>query len=118
VPKSLGDLAAHDCVTFPGLGGTYPWTFGDDETVRVRSRLVVNTAESAIEGALAGVGLTRVLSYQVAADVASGKLVVVLKKFEPAPVPVNLVYLRDRRPTAKVRAFLAHAAAKLRDRLS
>jgi DNA-binding transcriptional LysR family regulator len=118
VPKSLGDLAAHHCVTFPGLSGASPWTFRSDETVRVRSRLVVNTAEGAIDGALAGVGLTRALSYQVAAEVTSGKLVVVLKKFEAAPAPVNLVYLRERRPTAKLRAFLDYAAPKLRARLS
>jgi DNA-binding transcriptional LysR family regulator len=117
VPESLADLSAHHCVSFLGLGGASPWTFRNDETVRVRSRLVVNTAECAIDGALAGVGLTRALSYQVAAEIASGRLVTVLRAFEPAPTPVNLVYLRERRPTAKVRAFLDHAAPRLRERL-
>jgi len=35
-----------------------------------------------------------------------GKLTVVLKKFEPEAIPVNLVYVRERRPTAKLRAFV------------
>jgi DNA-binding transcriptional LysR family regulator len=116
VPRSPADLATHECVTFSGIGA-YPWTFGTDETVRVRSRITVNTAESAIDGAVAGVGLTRVLSYQVAAEVAAEKLVVVLKKFEPAAIPVSLIHVHERRPTAKLRAFLDYAAPKLRERL-
>jgi DNA-binding transcriptional LysR family regulator len=38
----------------------------------VRSRLIVNTAEAAIDAAIAGLGITRVLSYQVAASVKAG----------------------------------------------
>ena len=117
LPKSPADLAKHECVTFLGLGGAYPWTFGADDAVRVRSRITVNTAESAIDAAIAGVGLTRVLSYQVAADVAAGRLAVVLKKFEPQAIPVSLVHVHERRPTAKLRAFLDYAAPKLRERL-
>jgi DNA-binding transcriptional LysR family regulator len=79
--------------------------------------LAVNTAEAAIDGAIAGVGLTRVLSYQVVDAVKAGKLVVVLKKFEAELSPVNLVYVQNRRPTAKLRAFLDFAAPRLRERL-
>src|SRR4029453_8797533 len=80
VPKSPAALAAHDCVTFAALGGADAWTFRDNDSVRVRSRLVVSTAEAAIDGALAGIGLTRVLSYQVADAVEAGKLSIVLRK--------------------------------------
>jgi DNA-binding transcriptional LysR family regulator len=116
-PKSPEQLADHACVTFHGLGGTYPWVFRGDEPARVRSRLTVNTAAAAIAGAVAGVGLTRVLSYQVANEVARGELAVVLKKFEPEPIPVSLVYVRERRLTAKLRAFIDYGAPKLRERL-
>jgi DNA-binding transcriptional LysR family regulator len=116
-PKSPEHLEEHACVTFPGLGGAYPWVFRGDEPTRVRSRLTVNTAAAAIAGAVAGVGLTRVLSYQVANEVARGELAVVLKKFEPEPIPVNLVYVRERRLTAKLRAFIDYAAPMLRERL-
>lgn len=115
-PKTPEDLERHACVTFSNLGAN-PWFFRGQDLKRVRSRLAVNTAESAIAGAVAGVGITRVLSYQVANEVARGELAVVMQKFEPDPMPVSLVYVRERRPTAKLRAFIDYAAPQLRDRL-
>jgi DNA-binding transcriptional LysR family regulator len=117
VPKSPEDLSGHACVTFTGIGETDSWKFREYSSVRVRSRLAVNTAESAIEGAIAGVGLTRVLSYQVVDAVKAGRLVVVLKKFEAEPSPVSLVYVQNQRLTAKLRAFLDFATPRLRERL-
>jgi DNA-binding transcriptional LysR family regulator len=118
VPRAPTALARHDCVTFTALGGTDAWTFRDGEVVRVRSRLVVSTAEAAIDAALAGVGLTRVLSYQAASAVKAGKLSIVLRKFEPAPLPVHLVYVRAPLLSGKLRAFLDFAAPRLRARLA
>jgi DNA-binding transcriptional LysR family regulator len=117
VPRSPADLSGHACVTFTGAGETDAWRFRTDSPVRVHSRLAVNTAESAIEGAIAGVGLTRVLSYQVADAVETGKLVVVLRKFEPEPTPISLIHVQGRRVTAKLRTFLDFATPKLRERL-
>jgi DNA-binding transcriptional LysR family regulator len=78
---------------------------------------VVNTAEAAIDAALAGVGITRILSYQVGKAAQSGVLITVLAKFEPAPMPINLVYARQRLLPVKLRAFLDFAPARLRQRL-
>jgi DNA-binding transcriptional LysR family regulator len=85
---------------------------------RVRSRLSVNTAEAAIDAAIAGVGITRVLSYQIADAVAAGLLKVVLEAFEPAPWPVSLVYTGEGLLPLKVRAFLDFAALRLKSRLA
>jgi DNA-binding transcriptional LysR family regulator len=63
------------------------------------------------------VGLTRLLSYQVAAAVKAKKLSLVLRKHEPAALPVSLVYVRDRRASGKLRAFLEFSAPRLRARL-
>jgi DNA-binding transcriptional LysR family regulator len=79
-----------------------------------RSRFVTNSNEVAIAAALAGHGLARALSYQVAADVAAGRLRVVLAPFEPPPVPVHLVHAGGRRPPAKVQAFVELATERLR----
>jgi DNA-binding transcriptional LysR family regulator len=113
-PKSPEELAAHDCVTFAALGSADAWQFTDWGVVPVRSRLVTSTAEAALDAALCGVGLTRLLSYQVADAVKAKKLVVVLRKFEPAPLPVSLVYVRERRLSGKLRAFLDFASPRLR----
>ena len=83
----------------------------------VHARLVVNTAEAAIDAAIAGLGVTHVLSYQVAAPVKAGLLNVVLQELEPAPSPVSLVYSGQRRLPLKLRAFLDFAAPRLKARL-
>ncbi len=116
-PQSPGDLADHDAVTFSALAPSEAWTFGKGATGRPatpRARLTVNTAEAAIDAAIAGVGLTRVLSYQIADAVSAGRLVTVLDGHAPDPVPVNLVYHGQAMLPLKLRAFLDFAAPRLR----
>ena len=57
------------------------------------------------------------LAYQVAHAITAGTLVIVLKKFEPTALPVNLIYVKETRLTAKLRGFLDFATPRLRDRL-
>ncbi|RWH72237.1 MAG: LysR family transcriptional regulator [Mesorhizobium sp.] len=120
MPETPKDLAAHSCVTFEGLTAPAAWTFAagkSDLTVPIRSRLRVNTAEAAIDAAIAGVGLTRVLSYQITAAVRSGTLRAVLQAFEPQPWPVSLVHAGQGLLPVKLRAFLDFAAPRLKKRL-
>ena len=58
------------------------------------------------------------LSYQADAALRAKQLRLLLRKFEPAPVPVNLVYDGQQRVTSKLRAFLDFAAPRLRERLA
>ena len=116
-PKHPGELTARDSITFSGLMSSESWTFRSgksDITVPIRSRLVVNTAEAAIDAAIAGIGLTRVLSYQVANAVKAGKLRVVLQEFEATPSPVSLVHAGQPLLPQKLRAFLDFAAPRLK----
>ena len=120
-PTSPGGLVKHQCITFDPLMNAMAWEFnvaGSSVAVPVHSRLTVNTAEAAVDAASAGLGLTRVLSYQVEDATRRRVLSVVLKKFEPAPFPVHLVYSKQRRLPLKLRAFLDFAAPALRTRLA
>jgi DNA-binding transcriptional LysR family regulator len=65
-----------------------------------------------IQAAVAGAGVTRALSYMVAAEVHAGRLRVVLEDYEPEPIPIHVVY-RAGGP-ARVRAFVELAVARLR----
>ena len=117
-PRTPADLAAHRCITFeatfPG-----PWRFaGGVAFTPARPRMVVNTAEAAIDATVAGLGVTRVLSYQADAALRAKQLRLLLEKFEPAPVPVNLVFDGQQRVTSKLRAFIDFAAPRLRQRLA
>jgi DNA-binding transcriptional LysR family regulator len=119
-PKSPGELGAHDCIAFEGMTSPDAWIFTigkSDASIAIRSRLTVNTAEAAIDAAVAGVGITRVLSYQVADAVRVGALAIVLPDFEPAPWPVSLVYSGHRLLPLKLRALLDFATPRLKARI-
>jgi len=120
-PKSPADLRSHDCVSFEGMTAPDRWTFAAGKSqvsVPVRSRLIVNTAEAALDAAIAGVGITRVLSYQAAKALRVGTLLRVLRRFEPAPMPVSLVHAGQGRLPLKLRAFIDFAAPRLKARLA
>jgi DNA-binding transcriptional LysR family regulator len=120
-PKTPTDLTRLPCITFEGMTSQRVWKFpvnGKSVSIPIRSRLVVNNAEAAVDAAMASVGITRVLSYQAAAALRAGKLLRVLKKFEPAALPVNLVYAGQGRMPIKLRAFIDYAAPRLREKLS
>jgi DNA-binding transcriptional LysR family regulator len=119
-PKRPQDLRSHDCITFDGLSSPDSWTFLDGRStvaIDVHSRLIVNTAEAALDAAVAGVGLTRLLSYQAADALRAGKLHAVLEKFEPPVWPLSLVYPGQGLLPLKLRAFLDFAAPRLKSRL-
>jgi DNA-binding transcriptional LysR family regulator len=122
MPKQLSDLVDLTCVTFAALNGNSSWVFpgkGRSASLPVRPtcRLNINTAESAIDAAIAGIGVTHVISYQVARPVAEGKLQVVLQEFEPEPMPVHLIHAAQGRLPLKMRSFLEFAAPRLRKSL-
>ena len=119
VPTRPQDLAGHACITFEVLASMRAWVFGSGKaelSVPVQSRLTVNTAEAAIAAATLGVGLIRVLSYQVADAVREQALRVVLEEFESAPLPVSLVHTGQAPLPLKLRAFLDFVTPRLRAR--
>jgi DNA-binding transcriptional LysR family regulator len=116
-PAAPSDLAAHDVVVFSNLWGVERWTFADGVSVAIKPRLVVTTAEAAIDAAKAGFGITRVLGYQVADALADGSLVRLLRANEVKPWPVHLLYPSGPHPAPKLRAFIDYAGPRLRQRL-
>lgn len=121
LPDVPRDLADHRCVTFDAINSTEVWRFpvdGAEVAVPVRSVLVVNTAEAAIDAAIAGIGVTRVLSYQIEEWKRGARLQTALREFEPPAMPASLVYTGQRRLPLKLRAFLDYATPRLRERLA
>lgn len=115
-----GDLSAHPCITFHGRNSPSEWTFRRgraDLPVPIRSRLVVNTAEAAIDAAASGLGVTRVLSYQIADALRVKHLTEILSDFEPEPYPVSLVYAEQGLLPLKTRAFVDFAKDRLVQRI-
>ena len=120
-PEHPSDLSDHICITFGNLMSPRQWRFGEGRSqasVQIRSRLVVNTAESAIAAAEAGLGVTRILSYQIANALNEGRLVTILEPFETDPWPVNFVYPPRGLVPQKLRAFLSFAVPRITGALS
>ncbi|MDI1345231.1 MAG: LysR family transcriptional regulator [Pseudolabrys sp.] len=118
-PLAPRDLDGHDLISFNGLDAAGRWHFGGADNgidVAVKPRLIVTTAEAALDAALAGFGLTRLLSYQAVEALADGKLVRVLKEYETEPTPIHLVYPDGKHPAPKLRMFLDWTAPRLRQR--
>jgi DNA-binding transcriptional LysR family regulator len=117
VPQRPQDLALHTIVSASGVTPVSEWRFNAGAKPllqRLQPRLRTTTNDSAIAAAVAGLGITRLLSYQVAAHLHSGALQIVLEEFESAPLPVHVVHREGRRATWKVRAFIDLAVDTLR----
>jgi len=118
------DLAQHDCIAVAQLSPNEMWSFPPPpggtiaRTVRVKPRLTVNAIEPAVDAAIDGEGIVRVLSYQIEREIRDGRLVVVLRQDEPPPLPVHLVVPEGRLALAKVRAFVDYSVARLRAELA
>lgn len=118
-PKTPDDLADLPCITFGNIVSGSSWMFAAKSRrgvrpVPVQARLAVNTAEAAIDAAISGVGITQVLSYQVAQAIKDKRLKIVLKDFEVEPLPVHVLYPAQTRPPLKLRSFLEFAVPRLR----
>jgi len=121
-PRRPEDLSRHQCIAFTTTTPiadrwSFPGPNGRERTIAVRARLIVNTGQAAIDAAVAGLGVVRLVSYQVSRLVAEKKLHIVLAPFERAAASVHVVYLPGVQTRASS-AFIEFAAERIRRRLS
>lgn len=117
IPQVPKDLTRHRLVAASGISPTNDWIFhsaGEKLSVPAQPRIVVNTNDGALEAARHGYGLTRLLSYQAAPQLASGELKTVLGAYEGADLPVHVIHREGRHGSAKVRSFVDLAVDRLR----
>ncbi len=116
------DLADIPFIQLLGLMHSQQITFGITPSNKVVTltniRLSTNHGDAAIAGCLDGLGAGLFLSYQIQELVAAGQLQIILDKYEPAPLPVALVYSPSRRLSARTRTFIAWAKQHLGDRVN
>lgn len=97
----------------PGL----EWRLGNAKqqiSVKVQPRLTVTNNAAAIEAALMGFGITRLMSYQVAGHLAAGRLVRIFPEYEPPALPVSIIHLEGKHASGKVRALVDVLVEQLR----
>lgn len=116
-PVTPDQLHAHTIITTSGISPVPEWRFvhqNKTSAIRMTPRLTLTTNDAAIEAVLAGFGITRLLSYQIAPYLACGKLEIVLQDYEPAPLPIHVIHRENRQAAAKVRTFIDMAVTRLR----
>ena len=110
-PKTIDDLKDHVCLNM-GQNLVFPtyWKFNvDNKEIKIdidNTYLRANIADALRVAALNGSGLTQLPSYMIGLDIQNGKLLPVLEEFEPAPLPINLVYAHRKHMSVKVRSFV------------
>jgi DNA-binding transcriptional LysR family regulator len=115
-PRQPAELAQHQTIVGTLKSPRNEWRFGPNEDglrVKLSPRLLFNEVESQLMAVRAGHGIARLLSYQVADDLAAGTMVRLLPEAEPSPMPVQLVVQHIQRIPRKVRTFWDFAWERL-----
>ena len=116
-PQRPEALVDHCIVLASAVTPVPEWRFSEASKPllqRLHARMRTTSNDSAIAAAVAGLGITRLLSYQVAAHLKTGALQIVLEDFEAAALTVHVVHHEGRRATQKVRSFIDLAVDTLR----
>jgi len=117
VPLQPEDLQRHSIVSASPVTASSDWRWvrdGQPLVVKLQARMITTSNDSAVAAAVGGLGLTRLMSYQVADELRDGRLQLVLDEFESAALPVHLVHREGRHASQKARAFLDLAIERLR----
>jgi DNA-binding transcriptional LysR family regulator len=107
-PQLPEAIMSHQTIQFSAMSA-HGWRFlkdGQEVLITPTPRLITNSADALVQYAAQGGGLTRLLAYQAADEIKSGRLRIVLQKFEQPPLPIHVVYPTSRLLSAKVRTFI------------
>jgi DNA-binding transcriptional LysR family regulator len=121
IPSTPDALVKHQLIVAGAISATVDWRFENDGSpvsIRIKPRLRVTSNDAAIEAAVLGLGITRLLSYQIATQLASGELKIIMCEFEPKPMPINIIHREGRYASAKIRSFVDLMSTRLRNDLA
>jgi LysR family transcriptional regulator for bpeEF and oprC len=111
VPEHPRDLAQHRCVNYfsSKTGRLFPWDFsrdGERIELSVDGPVAVNDGEAYLAAGLAGLGVFQAALLDIAEPLAAGSVRRMLADWRIDPLPVFVMYPRNRHLSAKVRAFV------------
>jgi len=116
-PKIPADLQAHTVIAASAVTPTPEWRVmlnGEPGSVKLQPRMTTTSNDSALAAAVAGFGITRLLSYQVSECLQDGRLVPLLSDFELPSLPVHVVHREGQHASKKARAFIDLVVERLR----
>ena len=115
MPQSPADLAQHEALLGTSRGAM-EWNFAGSRRgapLHLAGRLRVDDVETRLRATRDGRGIAQFLSYQIADDLAAGRLVRLLRDYEQPPLPVQLLTKGRAHRAPKIDAFLDFAVRRL-----
>lgn len=112
LPGTPDQLGSHRMVAYvPSLGGAREAHFefveaGKQKAVAVPTAITVNNTDSYQAACLAGLGIIQVPEVGVRDLIAQGRLVQLLHRYTPPPMPVTLLYPERRHVAKRVQRFM------------
>ena len=110
-PHSISELEGHRMVGFrsSASGTLMPLEFtvaGQTRQVTLPCTVSVSAAESLVAAARMGLGIIQVPRYHLRDSLDNGSLLPLLPQFPSTPMPVSLLYPRNRQLSPRVRVFI------------
>ncbi|WP_242041533.1 substrate binding domain-containing protein [Leptolyngbya sp. FACHB-261] len=108
-PQVPQDLIQHNCIVYTRLSTGQEWHFEGPEgliKVRVDGNLRANNSAAVREAVLSGLGIAVSPVWLFSDALRQGKLSVVLKEYQPTPLPIHTIYRKNRFLSAKVRCLV------------
>jgi DNA-binding transcriptional LysR family regulator len=109
-PRTPDDLQGHNCLWITSLPDLRRWPFDTLNGVRivqVDGSVAANSAETVLQLAIAGAGITRLTDIAVSAALQSGLLVPILVDYHHVePIPLHVIYPSSRHLAPKVRVMV------------
>jgi DNA-binding transcriptional LysR family regulator len=112
-PLRWADLASHRCLVHQSWPAQWVMADGSVLAWPVQQAFSANDGYALRAAALAGAGLILQPEALLADAIGSGALVVVLDRFAPPPLPVNLLYLQDPFPRRRLASLVDFLLAEL-----
>jgi DNA-binding transcriptional LysR family regulator len=108
-PKTLADLAKHNCLAISSEGSQRGWTFRDAGkivTLKVTGNMGCNDGQVLHDWALAGKGLAWRSMWEVGSEIESGQLQTVLDQYSAPGNDIYAVFAQRRHLPLRIRAFV------------
>jgi DNA-binding transcriptional LysR family regulator len=106
LPTVPADLAQHDCLLFRDGAPRSSWQFVGVPPTAVSGRFIADNGAALLSAVRDGLGVAMLADFEVADDLATGRLVRLLPDCTTQAWPLSLVHLADRRMNAKSRRFI------------
>ena len=110
-PKKPSDLTLHNCMSYINLAEGRAWPFvvkGKKIWQSTAGRFDSDNGDMLCEAAVAGCGITYLPTFIAGPAISSGKLEVVLEKYEEPDFNIYAVYQNRRHLSTKVRTLIDH----------